>query len=124
MVLSVVGSDSQRMPPVFIPEGLRVNAAVYQDILTSKVLPWLHSTYSNINFVFQQDLAPAHKAKTTVALLSKNLGKDGFWPPEFWPPNSPDLNLLDYFVWSAVEKESNKTSHPNTEGLKRAIIKA
>ena len=29
-------------------------------------------------------------------------------PLNIWPPNSPDLNPLDYFVWSVVEKEVNE----------------
>jgi len=32
---------------------------------------------------------------------------------EFWPPNSPDLNPLDYYVWSVVERVTNKSRHPN-----------
>ncbi|KAG5345241.1 DYH1 protein, partial [Acromyrmex charruanus] len=27
-----------------------------------------------------------------------------FWSKEFWPPNSSDLNPLDYYVWSVVER--------------------
>jgi len=25
----------------------------------------------------------------------------------FWPPNSPDLNLLDYYVWNIGERDTN-----------------
>ena len=28
--------------------------------------------------------------------------------PIVWPPNSPDLNLMDYYVWGAVEKDANR----------------
>jgi len=31
----------------------------------------------------------------------------------FWPPNSSDLNPLDYYVWSVVERVTNKSRHPN-----------
>ena len=24
-----------------------------------------------------------------------------------WPPNSPDLNLMDYYVWGDVKKDTN-----------------
>jgi len=30
---------------------------------------------------------------------------------EFWPPNSSDLNPLDYYVWSVVERVTNKSRH-------------
>ncbi|KAG5327807.1 NAAT1 protein, partial [Pseudoatta argentina] len=41
----------------------------------------------------------------------------------FWPPNSPDLNPLDYYVWSVVERVINKSRHPNVT-LLRTIIEA
>ena len=39
------------------------------------------------------------------------------WSKEFWPPNSPDLNPLDFYVWGVVERVTNKTS-------KRRIIES
>ena len=41
-------------------------------------------------YIFQQDSAPAHRARETVELLT-NLTPD-FISPTLWPPNSPDLN--------------------------------
>ncbi|KYN18724.1 hypothetical protein ALC57_08952 [Trachymyrmex cornetzi] len=38
-------------------------------------------------------------------------------------PNSPDLNPLDYYVWSVVEKITNKSRHPNVTSL-RTVIEA
>jgi len=40
---------------------------------------------------------------------------------EFWPSNSPDLNPLDYYAWSAVERVTNKSRHPNVMPLRTAI---
>ena len=36
-------------------------------------------------------------------------------------PSSPDLNLLDYFVWSYVENITNMTSHNTKASLIAAI---
>ncbi|XP_067126891.1 uncharacterized protein [Centruroides vittatus] len=44
-----------------------------------------------------------------------------FWSKEFWPPNSPDLNPLDFYVWSVVERVTNKTRHANITSLRAAI---
>jgi len=44
-----------------------------------------------------------------------------FWSKEFWPPNSPDLNPLDYYAWSVVERITNKSRHPNVTSLRTAI---
>ncbi|XP_076279399.1 uncharacterized protein LOC143208672 [Lasioglossum baleicum] len=40
---------------------------------------------------------------------------------EFWPPNRPDLNPLDFYVWSVVERVSNKSRRANVASLKSAI---
>ena len=44
-------------------------------------------------FVFQQDSAPAHRARETVQLLQQQTPE--FISPDLWPPNSPDLNPVD-----------------------------
>uniref|UniRef100_A0A914D8I8 Uncharacterized protein n=1 Tax=Acrobeloides nanus TaxID=290746 RepID=A0A914D8I8_9BILA len=41
-----------------------------------------------------------------------------------WPPNSPDLNPLDYAVWSILEEKACQKPHPNVESLKKALKKA
>jgi len=41
---------------------------------------------------------PAHRAKETVALLTTET--PDFIPPTLWPPNSLDLNPVDYCVWT------------------------
>jgi len=52
-------------------------------------------------FVFQQGSAPSHPAKDTVALLDQEM--PDFIPPAPWPPNSSDLNQVDYSVWSVLQ---------------------
>jgi len=54
---------------------------------------------------------PAHTNHLVQNWLLDNI--DMFWSKEFWPPNSPDLNPLDYYVWSVVERVTNKSRHPN-----------
>jgi len=44
-------------------------------------------------FVFQQDNAPAHRARDTVELLRCETPQ--FISPDMWPANSPDLNTVD-----------------------------
>jgi len=41
-----------------------------------------------------------------------------------WPSASPDLNPLDYALWSRLEAMACTKRHPNLESLKRALIKA
>jgi len=42
----------------------KVNSSVYQDILEHFMLP-VDKLYGDADFIFQQDLAPAHTAKST-----------------------------------------------------------
>ncbi len=42
-----------------------VNAAIYQEILEHFMLPSADKLYGDADFMFQQDLAPAHTAKDT-----------------------------------------------------------
>ena len=122
MMLGIVTSSGHKAPPIFILEGEKVNTEVYLAILRSKVLPWLRKTFPNGGYVFQQDSAPAHASKKTQEWLRMNVA--GFWDKSLWPSNSPDLNPLDYSVWSVVETNSCKTPHPNVDSLKTSVAKA
>jgi len=39
-------------------------------------------------------------ARDTVQLLTRET--PDFIPPSLWPPNSPDLNPVDYHVWGVL----------------------
>lgn len=121
MVLGVVASDGKKMPPYFFKPGERVGAEVYYKVLRYHVLPWLKANYPEGNYVWTQDGAPCHTAKKVQQFCKTNFAN--FWPHDFWPPSSPDLNPLDFAVWGVLEHSTNKTSHPNLESLKAAIHK-
>ena len=40
---------------------------------------------------------------------------------DIWPPNSPDLNPLDYFFWNEVEDELKTKSFNNVHELAQKI---
>ena len=61
-------------------------------LLTKHLLPAIKEL-SGDYFTFQQDSAPAHGARETVELLSRET--PDFITPLLWPPNSPDLNPVD-----------------------------
>jgi len=69
----------------------------------NKILPNLIEDCRRIlpgQFIFQQDGAPAHTASLAQDWLSRNCPE--FIRKEEWPPNSPDLNPLEYRVWGAM----------------------
>ena len=119
MVFGVVSSEGHIMPPHIFEVGLKVNTKVYLDVLKSVVNPWYNQVAGGRPWVWQQDSAPAHKSKDTQAWLQKECYD--FVLFSHWPPSSPDLNPLDYFVWSYVEDITNMTSHNTKASLIAAI---
>jgi len=43
----------------------------------------------------------SHTARDTLRYLQRN--NVAFIEPDMWPPNSPDLNPVDYAVWGALQ---------------------
>ena len=119
MVFGAVSSEGHIMPPHIFEDGLKVNTKVYLDVLNSVVIPWCNQVAGGRPWVSQQDSAPAHKSKETQAWLQKKWYD--FVPFSHWTPCSPDLNPLDYFVWSYVENITNMTSHNTKASLIAAI---
>ena len=70
-------------------------------------------------YVFQQDNAPAHRARDTVALLKR--ATPDFIEPTMWPANSPDLNPVDYKVWSWMQNRVYQQSVADVEQLKERL---
>lgn len=122
MVLGVVASDGQKCPIIFMPQSEKVNTEVYINSLTKNVLPWLRKTYPDNNYVWQQDGAPCHTSKKTQKFLQDNMAE--FWGKDMWPPNSPDLNPLDFSIWAYIEKEACNKSHSSVRDLKASISRA
>ena len=74
--------------------------------------------------MFQQDSVPAHRARETIALLTMKTPE--FIPPTLWPPNSPDLNPVDYKVWSVMQEKVYKMRIKDIDELRarRPILTA
>lgn len=107
----------------FCEQGVKTSARTYQtDVLEGVVKPLNGTLFSGRRWVFQQDSAPAHKAKTTQAWLRDNV--PDFIAAEDWPSGSPDLNPLDYRLWSELENKACSRPHRNIEALKRDLVKA
>ena len=119
MVLGVISSDGKKCPPYFFPCGFKIGAKEYLEVMEKHVLPWLKRTYPQGNYIFQQDSALGHKAKTTQEWLKANLAK--FWPWSLWPPSSPDCNPLDYGIWGVLEVKVGVKPYNSVQALKSAI---
>jgi hypothetical protein len=105
---------------VFIEPGVKVNGAYYRDVLLSEhLLPAIRRIAGDV-YVFQQDNAPAHRARETVELLRCDTPE--FIGPDLWPPNSPDLNPVDYVIWGVMQQRVYQTPIRDVTELKERLI--
>ena len=91
----------------------------YCDVLLSQQLLPVMREVSGEFFVFQRDSAPAHRARDTVRLLEQ--ATPAFIPPDLWPANSPDLNPVDYRIWSIVQQRVYQSRVHDTDELKQRL---
>lgn len=103
---------------LILPAGASFNSKFY----ASKVIPIIKQTCVELmgnDFIFQQDGATCHTAKISIETFQK-LGIP-IIGPDHWPPNSPDLNPLDYFFWNEVSKRVTAKKPTNRDSLIKEI---
>jgi len=70
--------------------------------------------------IIEQDGAP-HTAADTVNFLLKE--KINFIELQSWPPNSPDLNPVDYAIWGALQQQVYlRRQFESVDQLKQALV--
>jgi len=105
---------------MFIEPGVKINGTYYRDVLLGQhLLPAIRSVAGDF-FTFQQDNAPAHRAGATVEFLSHNT--PDFISPLLWPPNSPDLNPVDYEVCGVLQQRVYHGRIRDVDHLKQCLI--
>src|SRR4051812_7316997 len=67
-----------------------------------------------------QDGATSHTANRTQEWLRRKV--PDFISKEEWPPRSPDLNPLDYSIWSILDDRACNKPHRTLESLKRSLV--
>lgn len=121
VMVSVGVSALGRTSVHFVEPGVKVNGKYYRDVLLKQdLLPDIRELSEY--FIFQQDSAPAHRARETVQLLTQET--PDFIPPTLWPPNSPDLNPVDYKVWSVMQEKVYKNRMNSIDELRDRIVAA
>lgn len=107
----------------FVDPGAKVDQVYYREkILRAVVLPWVQRTFSRVPYIFQQDGAPSHTAKTVQAFCMENFYD--FLRSKEWPAASPDMNPCDFYLWGWLEGEVNRKNYSSVTQLKAALVKA
>ena len=119
VMVSVGVSALGRTSLHFIDPGVKINGKYYRDtLLKNQLLPEIKQ-YSEF-FTFQQDSAPAPRARETVELLQRET--PDLIPPTLWPPNSPDLNPVDFKIWGTMQERVYSRQIRNVDELKERIL--
>jgi transposase len=105
---------------IFVEPGVKINGAHYRDVLLAQHLLPAIRELSGDYFIFQQDGAPAHRAYETVEFLRRET--PDFISPALWPPNSPDLNPVDYKVWGVLQDRVYRTRIRDVQHLRERLV--
>ena len=114
---------NQVIGPFFFHERT-ITADIYLDLLAEYLAPQLIDFQPTI--IFQQDGAPPHWGLRVCqffneAFSDRWIGRDG---PISWPPRSPDITPLNFFLWGYVKDIVHRTKVHDITDLKQRISNA
>ena len=86
-------------PGTVTAEDGNINAIKYQDILEDHLWPVIAQHFPQAGYIFQDDNAPVHGTRSTVAFKTQN-----HIPSLTWPAQPPDLNIIENF-WLFIKRK-------------------
>lgn len=121
VMVSAAVSKLGKTSIIFCESGMKVNQHVYKKFLQKKLIPDMKKLGGRKGYSFQQDGATSHTAEMVVEYLETAV--PDFIEPSYWPPSSPDLNPLDYGIWSILKKNVYSVKIKSLAHLKKRIRK-
>ena len=108
-------------PLLFVPSGVKLNSQRYiADILEGCLLPWAKKHFQGVPWSLQQNSAFSHTSKITKSWIQKKISSIS---KKVLPARSPDLNPLNFSIWSILETQACSSTHPTEEALKAKLVK-
>lgn len=122
-------SSSVIIGPIFIDGN--VTGDKYQELLERDFFPQIRRRRLARDYWYQQDGARPHRTVDVLQSLSamfggRIIGLDSGKVTDTgidWPPNSPDLNPCDFFLWGHIKDRVYRTAPATLEDLKSAITR-
>lgn len=125
---------SKLIGPFFLDGTL--NGERYLELLQETIDPFLTNivetevqlsgelVYDEEKITYQHDGCPAHFSRNVTTYLNENypnrwIGRGG---PIAWPPRSPDLTPLDFFLWGHLKSVIYKTQPTDLADLRQRIV--
>lgn len=104
----------------------RLTGQAYTNFLENTIPHVLEDTplINRQHIHFLHDGAPAHFSRTARRYLDRRfpdrwIGRGG---PIAWPPRSPDLNPLDFYLWGHLKSLVYSSPVPDLESLRNRIV--
>ena len=96
---------------------------IYCNNLLRRMIPEMNDLVKGKNkHLFLQDGARAHTARISLEML-RDENRLQLLEPTNWPPNSPDLNPVDYSIWGTLERNVYRGRKiTDLKTLKSAIV--
>ena len=95
-----LGACSKGVIPLVILDDKTVDPTIYIGKVLLATWKYGNEVFDS-DWFFQQDgVTPPHSHHLTQQRCGHNF--PSFIVKDHWPPNSPDLNLLDYSIWDEL----------------------
>ena len=99
---------------ILVDPGVKINGCYYREVLLSQqLLPAIRHVSGDF-FVF----LGTRQCSGTIKLLQRET--PAFILPDLWPPNSPDLNPVDYEIWGSDARSGLPEKSEGRERVERA----
>jgi len=121
VMVSIAVSKMGLTELIFVVPGMKVNGQHY---------PWCFTHFANAASnkaccKWYVCLSTRQRSISSCKDIIKQLQQEtpDFIGPDLWPPNSPDLNLVDYKVWGVMQQRVYECRMNSGDELKQRLVK-